>query len=73
MENLLPMKLALGNQLRQAREAKNKRLIDAEIATGICSKALSLIENGKHNPCLDTLCRYAAYLGLELTFSGEKE
>jgi len=66
------MKIAAGDTLRNTREAMGKRLLDVELDTGICMKTLSLMENGKNNPCLDTLNRYCTYLGLQLKISIEQ-
>ncbi|MEZ6129290.1 MAG: helix-turn-helix transcriptional regulator [Planctomycetaceae bacterium] len=53
--------------LKAAREAKGMSLADVEELTGIGKSSLSLLENGKGNPTLETLKRIADAIGAKLT------
>ena len=72
MKNFEIHQTAIGKELRKVRQAKGKRLLDVEIETGIATKTLSLSENGKSNTCLETLYRYANYLGLRIVMTVER-
>jgi ribosome-binding protein aMBF1 (putative translation factor) len=56
-----------GRMLRQAREEAGLSLAGMTARSGIDAAALSRLENGKQNPTVDTLQRYAAALGKSIT------
>ena len=66
MQNLIDVKNQTGSQLRLARVAKGKRLVDVQVDTGMGEKNICCLEQGKSNFCIDTLHRYATYLGGKL-------
>ena len=60
----------LAEQFRAARRQKGLSLADMARRCGLTRPAISRLENGQRlNPTLDTLFRYAAALGLELTLT----
>ena len=71
--NLDEMKVAIGEKLREAREAKGLRLEDVNLKTGMSVANLSHMENGRCNSCVDTYDRYAAFLELKFTMDVVKE
>ncbi len=52
--------------LKEAREAAEMSLQDVSDASGITKANLSLLENGKGNPTIDTLERIAKAIGAEI-------
>ncbi len=56
----------LGEKLRQRRELLG--LIQSQLAalSGLSTRTIQLVEQGKSNPSLDTLLQLAAPLGLRL-------
>ncbi|MBV8254828.1 MAG: helix-turn-helix domain-containing protein [Chitinophaga sp.] len=60
--------LILGEKLRQRRELLG--LIQPELAmlSGVSTRTIQLIEQGKGNPSLITLLRLAEQLGLQIDF-----
>jgi transcriptional regulator with XRE-family HTH domain len=62
--------LNLVSQIRNERERKGLSLTDVSEASGLTRPAISRIENGWNaNPTLDTLFRYAAAVGLDISLS----
>ena len=58
----------LGEKLRQRRELLG--LLQSQLATlsGVSTRTIQLVEQGKGNPSLDTLLQLADPLGLRLDF-----
>ncbi len=58
----------LGEKLRQRRELLG--LLQSQLAaiSGISTRTIQLVEQGKGNPSLDTLLQIATPLGLRLDF-----
>jgi len=62
----------IGELLQKQREKLLLKQEDLAEMTGITSKTIYLIENGKGNPSLHTLSKLLKVLGLEITISVKK-
>lgn len=56
----------LGDNLRRMRLAKGKLQREVEAETGISAGHISMLENGKAGPGLETACMLADYYGVSL-------
>lgn len=57
-------------QLKNAREAEGRNLVDVTALTGMDRSALSKLESGQRaNPTVETLVRYAEAVGKRLVVS----
>ena len=58
--------------LKEARESRGLSLQDVSDRSGITRPSLSLLENGKGNPTLETIQKLANVLGLQLKLEIKK-
>lgn len=63
---------AIGHIIQQRRAELSILQEDLAEMTGITTKTIYLIENGKGNPSLTTLCKLLEVLGLEITVAIKK-
>jgi ribosome-binding protein aMBF1 (putative translation factor) len=59
--------VAVGAVMREAREAEGVSLAELAARSGVDEGSLSRMENGRQNITLETLDRYSAALGRELS------
>lgn len=55
----------VGTKLKDLRISKKYRMVPLSKASGISPSTISLIEQGKQYPRLDTLMRYSQALGVD--------
>lgn len=59
-------KTEIGHIIQKRRESLSLKQEDLSEMTGVTSKTIYLIENGKGNPSIDTLQKLMEVLGLEI-------
>jgi len=62
----------IGALLKERRDCHNLRQKDLSEMSGVTSRTIYLIENGKGNPSLETLLKLADVLGMELILRVKK-
>ena len=65
-------KAHIGNAIKIRREKLSLKQEDLSEMTGLTTKTIYLIENGKGNPSLSTLKKLLEVLGLEITVDIKK-
>jgi len=65
-------KMEIGQIMQKRRSFLSINQEDLAEMTGIASKTIYLIENGKGNPSIDTLSRLLEVLGLEISIDIKK-
>jgi len=65
-------KTEIGHIIQKRRDSLSLKQEDLSEMTGITSKTIYLIENGKGNPSIDTLQKLLEVLGLEIVIDIKK-
>ncbi|MBC7902589.1 MAG: helix-turn-helix transcriptional regulator [Gemmatimonadaceae bacterium] len=60
------MKKYVGDLIKSRRELLGLKQPDLEEISGVSTRTIQLVENGKANPSLDTLLKIASPLGLTM-------
>lgn len=58
--------MAVKNNLRELREARNLLQEDIALATGSCSRTIGRIERGERNPSLEIALRIANFFHMKV-------
>ena len=58
--------MLLGTKLQRIRKRRRETLSDVSSGTGLSASFISNIENGRANPSLDTLSRFAVYYSITI-------
>lgn len=65
-------KIEIGEMIQKRRDSLSIKQEDLSEMTGITSKTIYLIENGKGNPSFDTLNKLLDVLGFEISIDIKK-
>ena len=65
-------KQEIGNIIKKRREALSLKQEDLSEMSGITSKTIYLVENGKGNPSFDTIEKLLEIIGLEILVEVKK-